>query len=90
MARPKKYGRFELTDSEIEYLTTITNTRTAEAQKVQRAKILLLSSAGMSNVKFAEKLDVHRDSVELCLRKYTTAGMESALRDDAGRAERRY
>jgi transposase len=88
MARPKKYGRFELTDSEIEYLTTITNTRTAEAQKVQRAKILLLSSAGMSNVKIAEKLDVHRNSVELCLRKYTTAGMESALRDDAGRGRK--
>jgi hypothetical protein len=50
MARPKKYGRFELTEREIEGLTTITNTRTAEAQKVQRAKILLLSAAGMSNV----------------------------------------
>lgn len=88
MARPKKYGRFELTDSEIEYLTNITNMRTAEAQKVQRAKILLLSSAGMSNIKIAEKLDIHRNSVELCLRKYTASGMESALRDDAGRGRK--
>lgn len=88
MARPKKYGRFELTDKEVEYLTNITNTRTEEAQRVQRAKILLLSSAGMSNVKIAEKLDIHRNSVELCLRKYTSSGMESALRDDAGRGRK--
>lgn len=88
MARPKKYGRFELTDKEVEYLTNITNTRTEEAQRVQRAKILLLSSVGMSNVKIAEKLDIHRNSVELCLRKYTSSGMESALRDDAGRGRK--
>lgn len=88
MARPKKYGRFELADEEAEYLTNITNTRTAEAQKVQRAKILLLSSDGMSNIKIAEKLDIHRNSVELCLKKYTSAGMESALRDDAGRGRK--
>lgn len=88
MARPKKYGSFKLTDEEVKYLTTITNTRTEEAQKVQRAKILLLSSAGMSNIKIAEKLDIHRNSVELCLRKYTASGMESALRDDSGRGRK--
>ena len=38
MARPKKYGRFTLSEDEVEYLTAITNTRTAEAQKVQRAQ----------------------------------------------------
>ena len=88
MARPKKYGRFTLSEDEVEYLTAITNTRTAEAQKVQRAKILLLSSAGMENIKIAEKLDIHRNSVELCLKKYVTSGMESALRDDAGRGRK--
>lgn len=88
MARPKKYGRFTLSEDEVEYLTAITNTRTAEAQKVQRAKILLLSSAGMENIKIAEKLDIHRNSVELCLKKYVTSGMETALRDDAGRGRK--
>lgn len=88
MARPKKYGSFKLTEAEIEHLTAITNTRTAEAQKVQRAKILLLSSEAMSNVKIAEKLDIHRNSVELCLKKYIASGMESALRDDAGRGRK--
>lgn len=88
MARPKKYGNFKLTDDEIENLTTITNTRTAAAQKVQRAKILLLSSAGMSNVNIAEKLDIHRNSVELCLKKHISSGLESALIDDAGRGRK--
>jgi transposase len=88
MARPKKYGTFALSDEEIEYLTAVTNMRTEEAQKVQRAKILLLSSAGMSNVKIADKLDIHRNSVELCLRKSTASGIESALRDDAGRGRK--
>jgi transposase len=88
MARPKKYGKFELTDEEVKSLTTITNTRTEEAQKVQRAKILLLSSAGMSNIKIAEKLDLHRNSVELCLRKYTASGIESALCDNSGRGRK--
>lgn len=88
MGRAKKYGNFELTEEEVKYLTTITNTRTEEAQKVQRAKILLLSLSGMSNVKIAEKLDIHRNSVELCLRKYAASGMESALRDDSGRGRK--
>lgn len=88
MGRPKKYGSFELTEKEVEYLTDLTNTRTAEAQKVQRAKILLLSSVGISNIKIAEKLDIHRNSVELCLKKYTSAGMESALQDDTGRGRK--
>ncbi len=88
MARPKKYGNSKLTDTEFERLTTITNTRTAEAQKVQRAKILLLSSEGMSNVSIAEKLDIHRNSVELCLKKYNVSGLESALIDDSGRGRK--
>lgn len=88
MARPKKYGNSRLTDAEVERLTTITNTRTAEAQKVQRAKILLLSSEGMSNVSIAEKLDIHRNSVELCLKKHNVSGLESALIDDSGRGRK--
>ena len=88
MARPKNYGNSRLADAEVERLITITNTRTAEAQKVQRAKILLLSSEGMSNVSIAEKLDIHRNSVELCLKKYNVSGLESALIDDSGRGRK--
>lgn len=88
MGRPKKYGNFELTDEETEYLTKLINTRTAEAQKVQRAKILLLSIGGMSNVSIADKLDINRNSVELCLKKYVTSGLESALNDEPGRGRR--
>lgn len=62
MARPKKYGNSKLSDAEVERLTVITNIRTAEAQKIQRAKILLLSTGGISNVNIAEKRDTHKSS----------------------------
>jgi len=88
MARNKKYSSSQLTEEEKAFLTTVTITRTEEAQKVQRAKILLLSSTGMTNVKIADKLDIHRNSVELCLRKFVASGLESALRDDAGRGRK--
>jgi len=88
MARTKKYDSTQLTDEEKVYLTTVSMTRTEEAQKVQRAKILMLSAAGMSNVMIAEKLDIHRNSVELCLRKFVASGLESALRDDSGRGRK--
>jgi transposase len=88
MARPKKLGKIELLDKEREFLEKLINTRTAEAQKVQRAKIILLSADGMANVDIAEKLDIHRNSVGLCLRKYMESGMESALNDNPGRGRK--
>lgn len=88
MARTKKYDSTTLSDDEKTFLTTLSMARTEEAQKVQRAKILLLSSAGMSNIDIAEKLDIHRNSVNLCLMKFVASGMESALCDDAGRGRK--
>lgn len=88
MSKIRKYSSSSLNANEIEILTKIINTRTEEAQRVQRAKILLLSSSGMTNVDIADKLDIHRNSVELCLKKYTASGLESALRDDTGRGRK--
>lgn len=87
MARPKIY-QVRLSPQEVDTLTAITNTRTELAVRVQRAKILLLSSEGVSNIAIAEKLDIHRNSVELCLKKYVTSGLESALADDKGRGRK--
>lgn len=88
MARPKIYSSSTLKDTDIEMLNKIINTRTEEAQRVQRAKILLLSASGMSNVMIADKLDIHRNSVVLCMRKYAASGVESALKDDSGRGRK--
>jgi hypothetical protein len=58
MARPKK-NIVILTEADIEKLQKIVRTRTAEARTVQRAKILLCSSDGMSDTATAEKLDIY-------------------------------
>lgn len=51
---------------------------------MKRAKKLLFRFEGMSNVSIAEKLDIHRNSVELYLKKYNISGLKSALIDDSG------
>ncbi|MCL1790509.1 MAG: IS630 family transposase [Peptococcaceae bacterium] len=83
-----KYNAKDLKEADIEKLEAITKMRTASAQMVRRAKILLLSSKGMSNIDIAAKLDINRNSVQLCLEKYCESGIESALKDDRGRGRK--
>lgn len=71
----------ELSDKDKEYLSSLTNCRTIQAQIVQRAKILLLKSDGWSNGAIADKLDIDINSVKLCLSKYYDDGIEAALND---------
>ncbi len=82
MARPKR-NIVALTGDEISALQKIVRTHTAEARTVQRAKILLYSADGMSDVSIAEKLDINRRSVYSCIAKYIAAGLEAALEDSA-------
>lgn len=59
--------------------------RTSQAQTVARAKILLLKADGKTVDEIAEKLDINRKSVLLCLKKYKEGGIENALTDAPGR-----
>ena len=59
--------------------------RTSQAQVVQRAKMLLLKAEGKATNEIAEKLDVNRKSVMLCLKKYEEGGIDNALYDAPGR-----
>jgi len=86
MARPKM-NPVILTPNEVVELQKIVRTQTAKARTVQRAKILLFSSEGMSNIAIAEKLDLNRRSVYNCIMKFTAAGKDAAL-DDLARAGR--
>lgn len=76
-----------LTDSEIVELETIIRQRTNQAQIVDRSKMLLYKSQGMTNGEIAERLDVNINTVKLCLNKYKAGGIQRALYDDqrAGR-----
>ena len=84
MARAKILA---LTDSEIVELETIIRQRTNQAQVVDRSKMLLYKSQGMTNGEIAERLDVNINTVKLCLNKYKAGGIQRALYDDqrAGR-----
>ena len=66
-------------------LETITRTRTLQAQVVSRARILLLKSDGYSVDAIAEKVDLNRNSVLLCLKKFKAGGIENAIFDAPGR-----
>ena len=66
-------------------LVSITKARTLQAQTVSRARILLLKADGESVDSIAEKVDLNRNSVLLCLKKYSQGGIENAIYDAPGR-----
>ncbi|MCI5712430.1 MAG: IS630 family transposase [Lachnospiraceae bacterium] len=74
-----------LSEEERSQLETITRTRTLQAQVVSRARILLLKSDGYSVDAIAEKVDLNRNSVLLCLKKFKSGGIENAIFDAPGR-----
>ena len=88
MGRPTKHDARGLGEEEKAQLQEIVKKRTESAQKVRRAKILLMSADGSTNSEIAEKLDINRNSVGLCLKKYSESGLETALQDDSGRGRK--
>ena len=74
-----------LSEEERSKLETIARTRTLQAQVVLRARILLLKSDGYSVDAIAEKVDLNRNSVLLCLKKFRAGGIENAIFDALGR-----
>ena len=74
-----------LSTEERSQLETITRTRTLQAQVVSRARILLLKAEGHFVDSIAEKVDLNRNSVLLCLKKFKAGGIENAIFDAPGR-----
>ena len=70
-----------LSDEDKDYLKTLSKKRTIQAQIVDRAKILLYKSEGMTFSDIAEKLAVSSATVRLCVSKYYEGGVENALFD---------
>ena len=70
-----------LSDEDKDYLKTLSKKRTIQAQIVDRAKILLYKSVGMTFSDIAEKLAVSPSTVRLCISKYYEGGIENALFD---------
>ena len=74
-----------LSSEDRSYLETQTKARTIQAQTVLRARILLLKADGFSIDAIANKVDMNRKSVMLCIKKYLEGGIENALFDAPGR-----
>ena len=81
----KKATTITLSSDDRAYLEEQTRARTIQAQTVMRAKILLLKADGLSIDAIADKVDLNRKSVMLCINKYLEGGVENALYDAPGR-----
>ena len=81
----KKATSITLSSDDRAYLEEQTRARTIQAQTVMRAKILLLKADGLSIDAIADKVDLNRKSVMLCINKYLEGGVENALYDAPGR-----
>lgn len=81
----RKASTIILSSEDRAYLETQTKARTIQAQTVERAKILLLKADGFSIDAIADKTDLNRKSVMLCINKFIEGGVENALFDAPGR-----
>lgn len=81
MARKTKRSPLFLKDDQLQELNKITRTRTAPAQEIQRAKILLSYHENPNILKVAQNVGVARDTVYKCIDKALEMGVESALKD---------
>jgi len=70
-----------LTDEERVSLMRIARSRTEEARRVQRAKILLMSEHGETDAAIASRVGVNRLTVRKCAAKFHDMGVECALTD---------
>ena len=81
----RKASVITLSDEDRSYLETQTKARTIQAQTVMRARILLLKADGLPIDAIADKVDMNRKSIMLCINKYLEGGVENALFDAPGR-----
>ena len=81
----RKSSTITLSFEDRAYLETQTKARTIQAQTVARARILLLKADGYSIEAIADKVDMNRKSVMLCINKFHEGGIENALFDAPGR-----
>ena len=82
-----KRPKTQLSNDEIDFLTSLSHSRTAPAREIERANILLLSYYGKNDSQIAKELDINRQKVILCMKKALAFGIKQAL-DDLPRSGR--
>src|SRR5499427_7488413 len=79
MPFPKKRRALQFTEVELSKLESIRRSRTEEKRHSQRAAFLLDSRAGHSDQAIAQRYQVSRSTVVLCIRKCLEFGLDAAL-----------
>lgn len=80
---PRTPEALRLTEGDREALELVARTRTEQARRVDRARMLLWKADGRSLAEIARSLGANADTVALCVRKYREGGVEAALSDAA-------
>ncbi|GAX61507.1 transposase and inactivated derivative [Candidatus Scalindua japonica] len=78
-----------LNREEKSYLQELSRSRTETAQRVERSKIILLYSEGVSVSAIARQLQTNRPKIERCVDKVLQLGVVVALQDYQEKASRR-
>ncbi len=81
----RKVSMLTFNEEERKLLESLVRSRTAQAQVSTRARILLLKADGKKIDEIADKVGLNRNSVLLCLKKYSEGGIENAIYDAPGR-----
>ncbi len=81
MPSKSKRAQLFLTDEQDEFLTRITQSRTAPLREVERAKILLNYAEGLSISAIQYSLDVSRPTIYKCIDKALAMGVNAGLKD---------
>ena len=81
-------AQLKLSESEVEALTALAQSRSEPAGRVQRASILLRYRAGTTVSEIARTMGTNRPRVERCVSKALELGVRQALADLPGRGRR--
>ena len=76
-----KRPKLKLNDKEVEYLTSLSHSRTKPVKTVERTKILLLSYNEKNDSQIAKELDINRQKVMRCVKKALSYGINEAIDD---------
>lgn len=74
-------SKLKLNEKEIEYLTSLSNSRTKPLREIERARILLLTYKGIDDSKIAKQLGTNRQKVIRCIKKALAYGIQEAIDD---------
>ena len=73
---PRTPEALRLTEGDREALELVARTRTEQARRVDRARMLLWKADGRSLAEIARSLGANVNTVALCVRKYREGGVE--------------